>query len=286
MNTQTYKASILGFLTVINAIAVWTFGIDHLNGHKTPPQEESLDVEIVTVPHLGAHFSQQRFYAPADTTAVIKKEIPFLKPSAVLVEDVQEVAVHEPEVAVAVEVEEIKDHKEDKENKEEVVAAPVESQPSELESWELSPTWTIAIPSLNIRAPVLLPSRTHWDSRAWTLLEEQMQVGLNNGSVAYPHSATPGGVGNLIIAGHSSPPDEASAASNFGHLFARLPDIAIGDEVQVGTATYRVDEKFVVPPSEVSILAQQQDESILKLITCYPVGTTKNRMIITAKKVE
>lgn len=280
MNTQTYKAFILGFLAVASSIVVWTYGLDFLYRQEQEEVVSYVDVEQVTVPSLGAHFSQQQIYAAADIAAVIKKDVPVLRPSAPIVEDAQELSIVEPKVEVALEFQEVV--------KQPTPQPEPEPKPiiSDLDSWELTPTWSIAIPSLNISAPVLLPSGKFWNQRAWTMLEEQMQVGLNNGSVAYPHSAAPGGVGNLIIAGHSSPPDEASAQSAYGHLFAKLPEIAIGDEVTVSGVTYRIDDKFVVSPSEVSILAQQDEESMLKLITCYPVGTTKNRMIIVGKKVE
>ncbi len=163
-------------------------------------------------------------------------------------------------------------------------------QPSELDNWELARAWSIDVPSLRIRAPILLPSMRYWNSQEWTMLEEQMQVGLNHGAVAYPHSASPGSVGSLIVAGHSSPPDEKSKASAYGHLFASLPDIEIGQDIVVrsgrDTITYRIDTKEVVSPQHTEILRQQNDESILRVITCYPVGTTRNRMIITARKIE
>jgi|TARA_Y100000310_G_scaffold345163_1_gene462304 LPXTG-site transpeptidase (sortase) family protein len=160
----------------------------------------------------------------------------------------------------------------------------------QLEQWGLSRAWSITIPSLGIRAPVLLPSMKNWTARAWDLLEEQMQIGLNHGAVAYPHSSGPGRKGNLIIAGHSSPPTESAAASEFGNLFEKLPGIQVGDEISIVTAgspiTYRVEEKTIVSPQMTSILEQQYDESILKLITCYPVGTTRDRMIVLAKRIE
>ena len=160
----------------------------------------------------------------------------------------------------------------------------------ELEKWELTRAWDISIPSLGVRAPVLLPSMRYWKGRAWDLLEEQMQVALNHGAVAYPHSSAPGESGSLIVAGHSSPPTKEAEQSMYGHLFASLPNLTIGETISVlkgGTPiTYEVQEKVVVPPHMTSILEQQSDESVLKLITCYPVGTTRDRMIVVAKKVE
>ena len=73
-------------------------------------------------------------------------------------------------------------------------------------------------------------------------------------------------------------------------MFASLPSIDVGEEIVVETAAspvrYRVEKKIIVSPSMTSLLEQQYDDSILKVITCYPVGTTRDRMIILAKKVE
>tara|TARA_Y100000310_G_scaffold218027_1_gene219161 strand:+ start:154 stop:858 length:705 start_codon:yes stop_codon:yes gene_type:complete len=229
---------------------------------KVLPLRPAIAVREVTIEDLGVHYSEQIMHASADVSAVTH---------TVVSEPVEEPAQIEavPDVF---------------EPKEPTVA--VTASASDLKDWELAHTWNISIPSLGISAPVLLPSLTYWYAYAWAMLEKQMQAGLNYGAVAYPHSVAPGTDGNLIIAGHSSPPDEKSEKSAYGHLFAKLPEIAIGEEIIVSDVTYRVQDKFVVSPSETSILAQQEDESILKMITCYPVGTTTNRMIIVAKKVK
>ncbi len=167
---------------------------------------------------------------------------------------------------------------------------PIPALEDDMTSWELSPRYTIDIPSLRILAPILLPSRRYWDAKEWDLLEEQMQVGLHNGAVAYPHSVRPGQNGALIIAGHSSPPDEQAKQSAFGSLFALVPTIKMGERIVVKTGDqeveYEVIATTIVPASDTSILKQDEDESILKLITCYPVGTTRERFVVTARLVE
>lgn len=161
----------------------------------------------------------------------------------------------------------------------------------ELSEWEINRAWGISIPSLGIRAPVLLPSMKYWSTRSWEMLERQMQTGLSYGTVAYPHSSSPGEKGSLIIAGHSSPPDERAKLSDFGAVFAKVPEILIGEEIIVSRSgkqiRYRVEFTDIVSPDTTSILVQNPDEGgILRLITCYPVGTTKSRFIVTARLVE
>ena len=159
----------------------------------------------------------------------------------------------------------------------------------EAADWGIAQKYTLSIPAISMRAPVQVPSRTYWDARKWSLLEQQMQVGLRNGVVAYPHSPEPGERGSLIIAGHSSPPDALAADSDYSDIFARLPELTMGDKISVNhdglAVRYEVTGSTIVSPSHTEILRQQTEKGVLKLITCYPVGTTKDRMIITAKQI-
>lgn len=163
------------------------------------------------------------------------------------------------------------------------------SQPTTLETWGLSRAYSISIPSLGIRAPVMRASTTHWNLQEWNQLEEQLQTAMSYGAVAYPHSAsakTEGG--SLYIAAHSSPPDQRAMKSNYGHLFATLPSLQSGEEIvlQQGTENirYRMSGARAVPASYSHVLAEGGPDS-LTLITCYPVGSTDQRWIVTAKKV-
>lgn len=165
----------------------------------------------------------------------------------------------------------------------------VPSGKRELGSWQIALMYELEIPKIQVQAPVYLPSGQFWNTQKWSLLEEQMQVGLVHGTVAYPHSINAGEQGSLIIAGHSSPPNERAKESIFGSIFSRLPELEIGDEIRVlkdgKPVIYAVESSEVVAPSATEILEQQSDESLLKIITCYPVGTTTNRLVVTAKRV-
>ena len=264
MNKHKKTAIVTAFLALCASFAFWTYRIGivvHVVAEEVPSEEH--------VENLGSHFAQN-----------------ITKP--VVAASVVSVQQEEKQEQVQKEEGEQEQKDDDEQRREQVEEVTHPAAPSELTQWELQRAWGISVPTLGIRAPVLLPSQKYWSSRAWDLMEEQMQVGLNYGTVAYPHSVAPGGNGSLIIAGHSSPPTEASKRSIYGDVFAQLPAINIGEDVTISSGgrsiTYTVEDKIIVKPSEVSILEQQDDESLLKLITCYPVGTTKNRMIIIAKK--
>ncbi|OIO53624.1 hypothetical protein AUJ46_04505 [Candidatus Peregrinibacteria bacterium CG1_02_54_53] len=159
----------------------------------------------------------------------------------------------------------------------------------ELQQWEIREAYSLSIPSLTIRAPAFMPSRRYWDAHDWETLERQMQVGLLYGVVAYPNAVAPDDRGSIVIAGHSSPPNDRARDSSFGTVFATLPDIEIGERIVLrtsrATVQYTVVETMIVPAGDTSILLSQQGESVLKLITCYPVGSTKDRFVVIAKKV-
>jgi len=175
-----------------------------------------------------------------------------------------------------------------KKSEQEPVDLPESPKPvDERTQWGLTRRYALSIPSLSVHVPVFVPERTYWDARQWDLLEQQMQIGLLYGAVAYPHSVTPGARGALIIAGHSSPPTARAEESAFGRVFAHLPDLRVGDEIVVrfGTTSvsYTVEDKQVVSARNTSILANDGEEPLLKLITCYPVGSVKDRMVIIAR---
>jgi LPXTG-site transpeptidase (sortase) family protein len=94
-------------------------------------------------------------------------------------------------------------------------------------------------------------------------------------------TANPGEAGNMVISGHISSPHE-------GDVFRRLPEIAVGDGAIVYTAErvflYRVVEKHVVPPSEVSVM-EPGDRPTLTLITCVPDGVYSHRLVVFAHEV-
>lgn len=153
--------------------------------------------------------------------------------------------------------------------------------------WGLQEKWSLEIPEISVSSTVYLPSRRYWDKQQWKLLEEQMQIGMNQGLVAYPHSVDPGERGALFIAGHSSPPDERARLSSFGDIFAELPELSVGASIFLTSSTrkfeYVVERTQIVSPDQTELLAQGFRGSQLTLITCFPVGTTKDRYVVVAK---
>jgi len=104
-------------------------------------------------------------------------------------------------------------------------------------------------------------------------------IALNRGVGHVSHTALPGAVGNIVIAGHRD------------GFFRSLKDIQIGAEIQLsslyGVQYYRVSELMIVDPLDVSVL-DPTEEAMLTLITCYPfyfIGPAPERFIVRASLV-
>jgi len=89
-------------------------------------------------------------------------------------------------------------------------------------------------------------------------------------------TAAPDGGGNIGIAGHRD------------SFFRGLKDIAPGDLIELvslrDTVVYRVEQTWIVDPTDVSVL-DPTDTKALTLVTCYPfyfVGPAPRRFIVRA----
>jgi len=99
---------------------------------------------------------------------------------------------------------------------------------------------------------------------------------LDRGPGHYPATPLPGEQGNCGIAGHRT---------MHGHVFRRLDELKKGDEIVTVTAAkravYRVVSVRVVNKSDWSVV-DPSDDTRLTLTTCHPVGSAKQRLVVTA----
>ncbi len=138
---------------------------------------------------------------------------------------------------------------------------------------------TVIIPSIGVKAPVIYEQRTDDASFAYA---------LRNGVVHYGTTALPGEKGSVALFGHSS--GVAWAPGNYKFVFTLLNKLQPGQQIIVDYQgvryVYVVTGSKVVPPSDVSVLKTDGDSPKLLLITCTPVGTSKNRLIVEAKQIK
>jgi sortase A len=123
------------------------------------------------------------------------------------------------------------------------------------------PLGVLKIPSIGLEVP---------------LLEGSDDLTLNRGIGHLEYSAAPGGIGNGGIAGHRD------------GFFRGLKDLHLGDTMDLqtenGNSRYVVDEIFIAPPKNVSVLAPRSKPAVT-LVTCYPfyfVGSAPLRYVVRA----
>lgn len=149
--------------------------------------------------------------------------------------------------------------------------------------------YNLDIPALNIHQPVGRVSNSYWLQKQWDELEQVMQGAMvEYGVVAYPNSVEPGSKGSLYLTGHSSAPSPSQVNDPYTSLFKHLPSLVQGDEITITmpneTLTYQVESFKIVSANNTDILKQNYDNELLVLITCYPIGSTKDRFVVTARR--
>jgi sortase A len=103
------------------------------------------------------------------------------------------------------------------------------------------------------------------------------QMVIDAGPAHWPGTASPGGWGNVVLAGHRSSHTEP---------FLRNAELAPGDPIVLsdltGTYTYRVTEVRVVPNTALWIVDQHPGRT-LTIFTCHPIGSSAERLIVRAE---
>ncbi|MCW6062632.1 class D sortase [Clostridium sporogenes] len=94
----------------------------------------------------------------------------------------------------------------------------------------------------------------------------------------FKNTAMPAGIsGNFSIAGHSS--------TIYNEILNELYKVNIKDEIKIKTLTgeydYIITKKFVVEPSEVGVLDQDENKKSMTIVTCTDKG--KKRLIVKAE---
>lgn len=104
--------------------------------------------------------------------------------------------------------------------------------------------------------------------------------------VHYLPKTAPGELGNISIFGHSTL-TQLHKKGDYKSIFTYLPTLQESDKIYVKyqglTYEYEVADKFVVKPSQVEVLNQNFDGSFLTLVTCVPLGTYWNRLVVRAR---
>jgi len=111
---------------------------------------------------------------------------------------------------------------------------------------------------------------------------------LENGVIRYPGSAKPWEDGTTFVFGHSS--NFPWIKWDYNQVFALLDKVVFNDEIIVyynqKTYTYKIRKKEIIKPGHVGVLKRNKGRSEITLMTCWPIGTTLNRMIVIGDLVD
>lgn len=139
----------------------------------------------------------------------------------------------------------------------------------------------LIIPKINVDVPVVYDVGNDYTSQ---------MAAMANGVAHFAvpgASSHPGQTGNTVLSGHSS--NDLFDGGDYKFIFAQLEKMAVGDTVyanyQGKRYTYVVTKTEVVKPSEVSKLVYPTTKPVLTLITCTPLGTSRDRLLVTAEQV-
>lgn len=142
----------------------------------------------------------------------------------------------------------------------------------------------VVIPKIGKNIPLIDVSVDHGAS--FETMHEVFMEELRKGIVRYPGTAEPGTLGNTFIFWHSS--NFPWVKSEYNDVFALLDKLEKGDEIIIyyyqKKFVYKVTEHREVTPGDVKTLeSRDKTKKELSLMTCWPVGTTLDRLIVFAE---
>lgn len=139
----------------------------------------------------------------------------------------------------------------------------------------------LIIPKINVNVPVNYNATPDQASQLKAMENGVAWFGIPGAN------SKPGQIGNTVISGHSS--NDFIDGGSYKFVFALLERIKEGDVFYLhyeGTRySYTVTRIRVVKPTDVSALVYKTTKPEVTLITCTPLGTALNRLLVTAEQV-
>lgn len=143
----------------------------------------------------------------------------------------------------------------------------------------VGPEPKIIIPKINVESPVVYD--------VGSIEEKAIQKGLERGVVHYSITPNPGEKGNSVIVGHSS--SNILNSGRYKFAFLLLKSLENGDTFYVQKDgqryVYKVFNKYVTSPTDISVLNPTDRPATMTLITCDPPGLSVNRLIIQGEQI-
>lgn len=139
----------------------------------------------------------------------------------------------------------------------------------------------LSIPKLKIQAPII-----------WSTDPKNFEKDLTKGVIHYPGTAMPGENGIIYITGHSS--DYIWKKHPYMQIFSQLNRLEPGDDIfievpqsdgSVKAYRYQVTVSKIYGPTDQEQFVGEYSEK-LNLSTCWPIGTSKDRLVVSAVPVQ
>lgn len=148
------------------------------------------------------------------------------------------------------------------------------------DSLATSDTPEVIIPKINVEIPIIYDPTS--------VDEASIQKNLEDGVIHYATTVAPGQQGNAAFFGHSS--NNIFNKGKYKFAFVLLHEMVPGDLFYLTynktVYTYRVFDKRVVSPTEVSVLNSVPGKAATAtLITCDPPGTSTNRLVVWGEQI-
>lgn len=157
-----------------------------------------------------------------------------------------------------------------------VSSTPIIIDPS---STTAGPEPKLIVPKINVELPIVFDQKS--------VDEKNVQKSLESGVLHYPTTSYPGELGNGAIFGHSS--NNILNSGKYKFAFVLLKRLESGDTFMIQYNSrryvYKVYEKRVVKPEEVSVLGNSTKPASFALITCDPPGTSLNRLVVWGEQI-
>lgn len=139
----------------------------------------------------------------------------------------------------------------------------------------------LIIPKINVDVPALYGVGTDHDSQMAAMEKGVAHFGIPGAN------SRPGEIGNTVLSGHSS--NDLFDRGDYKFIFAQLEKLKQGDTIYANYEgkryTYVVTKMEVVKPTQVDKLIYPTDKPVLTLITCTPLGTARDRLLVTAEQI-
>ena len=160
--------------------------------------------------------------------------------------------------------------------------ANLEVSQEKIESWQKKDkvdgvfSFKLSIPSIQVDVPVI-------ENINWQNPNEYLEA-LRRGAIHFKNTSLPNQGGNIVVSAHSF--GNENYAGSYDSIFEDLDRLNENDLIYVRyqnkNYTYKVIEKKIVEPQDLSVIEDSKEE-FLTLITCYPVGTIDERLVVKAK---